>query len=360
MREVLRSIVRNGYVNDVDDELQVVASTPNAMTVEIKPGVAWINGAMYKIQPGGGNVVLSVPSNSTGATRQDYVVLRLDLTLSPNNIVAVYKTGTTSPPSLTRTSTQYEIALAQVSVPNGATAISQSNIADKRDDPNLCGISLVTSMSPMSDLVFPGFSYDTGTVVVKYVSSQTDYTPPSGRISYVLSLFNNTGGTWSVSNAAGNVTYAYLGVSSVMSLARPILLANGQTLRLFANTGLVAVECPADGTITPVQASISSASGYTVPTGNVLVVLRLYTTFANVFVYDQAAGTTYRYASYVSAVYGSTYTTTTLFGNLANDIQVPEDPQPNVFFVPGGRDIRASALTSIMGYLRPSGWTFST
>lgn len=358
MREILRAIVKNGYVRSVDNELQVVASSPNALTVEIKPGAAWINGALYKVQPGGGNVVLSVPANQSGSTRLDYVVLRLDLTLSPNTIEAVYRTGTSTPPPLMRTSTQYELALAQVSVPNGATAISQNDITDTRNDANLCGPSTVTSAPPIQFLEIPGFAFTGGTVRMKYVSAQTDYSPPAGYLAAVLRLYNGTAGIWTVQNANATVTYAQITTGADMALTRPILLSSSQTIRLPANTGLTAIEYRDSGTITPVQAAISTTTGYTVPTDKLLVITRVYTTATLAYLYDQAAGTSYRYGSYVTAFLSSSYTT--MFGVLQGDIQMPEDPQTHLMFVPAGREVRASASAYIMGYLLNDLWTFGT
>ena len=73
--------------------------------------------------------VLTVASNETGSTRQDYVLAYVnDLASSSSTAVIEYVTGTTSPPSVPASS----IILAQVAVPNGAGSIVSGDLTDKR------------------------------------------------------------------------------------------------------------------------------------------------------------------------------------------------------------------------------------
>jgi hyaluronate lyase len=72
---------------------------------------------------------LTVASNATGSTRQDYVIANVqDLGNSGSFAQVEYVTGTTSAPALPVNS----IVLAQVSVPNAASSIVAGNITDLR------------------------------------------------------------------------------------------------------------------------------------------------------------------------------------------------------------------------------------
>jgi hypothetical protein len=72
---------------------------------------------------------LTVASNATGSTRQDYVIANVqDLGNSGSFAQIEYVTGTTSAPALPVNS----IVLAQVSVPNAASSIVAGNITDLR------------------------------------------------------------------------------------------------------------------------------------------------------------------------------------------------------------------------------------
>ena len=137
--EVLSRLLKNGYFPEVDNELEVVASDPADMTVEVKSGQAWINGYWYKNDS---NKVLNINPAHATLNRIDRVALRLDI-VNDRKIEAVVIQGTPAsnpvPPALTRTSQIYEISLAQIYVAAGVTSISQSAITDERDDINVCG-----------------------------------------------------------------------------------------------------------------------------------------------------------------------------------------------------------------------------
>ncbi len=137
--EVLSRLLKNGYFPEVDNELEVVASDPADMTVEVKSGQAWINGYWYKNDT---NKVLNINPAHTTLNRIDRVVLRLDV-VTDRIIEALVIQGTAASnpiaPALTRTSQIYEISLAQVYIAAGATSIEQAAINDERDNVDVCG-----------------------------------------------------------------------------------------------------------------------------------------------------------------------------------------------------------------------------
>ena len=130
--EVLKTFIGNGYMADIDNELAVIASTPNAMSVEVGTGQGWINGYWYK-----NDASKSITIATADAThpRIDLIVLRLD-TINARSIVATVITGTPSSvpvvPTLTETEQLWEIPLAQVYVGAAVTTIVSGNITDQR------------------------------------------------------------------------------------------------------------------------------------------------------------------------------------------------------------------------------------
>ena len=47
LAEVLKFLASNGYKRNVEDELEVVASSPAAMSVSLSTGKAWVEGYYY-------------------------------------------------------------------------------------------------------------------------------------------------------------------------------------------------------------------------------------------------------------------------------------------------------------------------
>ena len=131
------SFVGNGVYANSADNLKVVPS--DAMTVAVKAGKGLIKGYYYEND----SELAFLLDNACGAKgRIDSVVLRLDLT---NRYLRVFvKKGAlaTNPvaPTLTRNADVYELQLATISVPAGATAITEAQITDTRFDSAVCGV----------------------------------------------------------------------------------------------------------------------------------------------------------------------------------------------------------------------------
>lgn len=110
-----------------------VAAPVSGLTVSVAPGYCMV--PSVTAQAGGyrfglmSAASLTVPANSTGSTRQDYVLATVtDLGSSSSSAVIQYVTGTASVPLVPASS----IVLAQVGVTNGATSITSGMITDKR------------------------------------------------------------------------------------------------------------------------------------------------------------------------------------------------------------------------------------
>jgi len=121
--------IRNG-----GDNLRVIAD--NGLFVRVLPGDGMINGYFYKLLDDGRT--FQIDRNTGGGTRVDRIVLRLDLRQDEGRLISLeLKRGDTS---LTRTNEIWELALADISVPLNFTNLTQTQITDRRLNPNLCGI----------------------------------------------------------------------------------------------------------------------------------------------------------------------------------------------------------------------------
>lgn len=123
----------NGIFNN---ELQVIAN--NDMTITIQEGDANIEGYRYTNT---GDLTKPIDTADGVLKRIDNVVIRLDLTnrLISAQIIKGTFSDTPIAPSLVRSSTTYDIKLAEIFIGNGVTSITQANITDTRFNKNVCG-----------------------------------------------------------------------------------------------------------------------------------------------------------------------------------------------------------------------------
>lgn len=138
--EYFKQFISNGILNG-GDNLSVTADGDD-MTIEIKPGYAWIEGYLYKIdtEP----LKLTLDTADPILNRIDRIVIRLDKSLEKRYIKAFVLKGipAESPvaPEITRNDNVYEISLARILVENGKSYISMDNIIDERFNKDLCGL----------------------------------------------------------------------------------------------------------------------------------------------------------------------------------------------------------------------------
>ena len=123
----------NGIFNN---ELKVIAN--NDMTVTIQEGDANIEGYRYTNTA---SLTKTIDTADGSLKRIDNVVIRLDLTnrLISAQIIKGTFSDSPSAPSLARSSTIYDLKLAEIYVDNGVTSITQSAITDTRFNKNVCG-----------------------------------------------------------------------------------------------------------------------------------------------------------------------------------------------------------------------------
>lgn len=132
------SFISNGVMPLPSSGLQVV--TGENMTVRLREGKAWINGYFYNNTD---YLNLTLDFADGVLNRIDRIVIRWDLTA--RSILAKVKKGVPSAqpvaPTLQRDADVFEIAVADVLINKGATAITQGNITDQRLNGELCGVS---------------------------------------------------------------------------------------------------------------------------------------------------------------------------------------------------------------------------
>jgi len=112
------------------DKLETFADS-TGMQVKVKSGVAWMEGFFFKSDA---QETLAIAASNPTNPRIDRVVVRLDRV--NNNVDLAVLTGTPAvsptPPTLTQTSTIWEISLAQVLVGTGVTTIAAGNVTNER------------------------------------------------------------------------------------------------------------------------------------------------------------------------------------------------------------------------------------
>lgn len=135
--EYFASFIGNGVFPNPSTNLQVVEGT-NMQTV-VKPGKGWTNG--YYVNNDSDYILQHEVADGV-LKRIDRVVMRLNYLTRQIEIAIKKGTYASTPvaPTLQRDTDSYELALADVLINNGATAITQANITDQRLNNDLCGI----------------------------------------------------------------------------------------------------------------------------------------------------------------------------------------------------------------------------
>lgn len=133
------SFIGNGVYPTPTDGLKVVENVEGGLSVVLSIGSAWINGYFYR-----NTEKLIIPlENADGVlNRIDRIVIQWNLT--ERKISAKVKSSALASipvaPALQRDNDAFELCVADVTVSNGATRITNANIKDRRFDGELCGI----------------------------------------------------------------------------------------------------------------------------------------------------------------------------------------------------------------------------
>lgn len=143
------------FMPRVSDQYGYFKVTPGSgLTVQVDSGRCNIGGC-FGFEP---NVREMVLQAAAGGNRIDTIVLRKNENIEARKIDIYVKQGVVSNspkrPDLTRNDTIYELGLADIYIPNGASSISASWITDTRLDNKRCGI-----VNPLLEMDTTGF-YD--------------------------------------------------------------------------------------------------------------------------------------------------------------------------------------------------------
>jgi hypothetical protein len=122
----LKKFFTNGVFNN-----SLGVSANDNMTVSVATGNANINGYSYENTE---TLVLDIDESDSELGRIDSVICRLDLTNRQITTMILEGSYSSDPsqPSITRTGTIYDLRLANISVPAGATRITTDMITDTR------------------------------------------------------------------------------------------------------------------------------------------------------------------------------------------------------------------------------------
>lgn len=131
----LGSLITDGVKADPSTSLQVLAAS--GLTIKVKAGECWIKGHKMTVDA---DYSITLSSASSSLPRIDSIVARLDMTNRTMTLDKLTGTTASSPtaPTLTRTSSAWELRLANISVAKSATSILQQNITDTRSSDE-CG-----------------------------------------------------------------------------------------------------------------------------------------------------------------------------------------------------------------------------
>lgn len=153
--KMLGSIRTTGVIKSVDNELAVTESSPQAMSIDLDTGAAFVGLSELRSYRNTLARTLTIAAADPTNPRHDLLVLDMDTTTSPDTrrITALIVQGTpaASPvdPTLTVTEAHYQIALARVVVGAAATSITNSDIADLRTYSSPANSSLVAGLTPV-------------------------------------------------------------------------------------------------------------------------------------------------------------------------------------------------------------------
>ena len=133
------SFIGNGVFAGISSALQVTQASPASFEVLVQTGQAWINGYWLALDEQPLTLALALPDGVR--PRIDSIVLRHGTVDRAITIQVTTGTPAIAPvaPPLQRDADAYELQLATVRVPAGATSIRQQDITDTRPNSAVCG-----------------------------------------------------------------------------------------------------------------------------------------------------------------------------------------------------------------------------
>lgn len=132
------SFIGNGVFVKYANKLQVISTDVPSMAVNVSSGQGFCNGYWYENTD---VKQLSVEVADGMLSRKDIIVLRWGASERAMWVDIVTGTPSSSPqkPDIQRSNDYYDLQLAVIDIPAGASAINQENITDTRPDSSVCG-----------------------------------------------------------------------------------------------------------------------------------------------------------------------------------------------------------------------------
>lgn len=133
---MFEGLISDGIYESVGDAYIVTASS--GMVVNVGTGRAML---MSKWVKNTAPIGVTISAAHVLLPRYTAVVLRLDISNREITVTTIDGTAASTPskPAIVRNNSYYDLLLAYVYVPAGATAISQANIEDQRANTTYCG-----------------------------------------------------------------------------------------------------------------------------------------------------------------------------------------------------------------------------
>lgn len=135
MTSYLDGIVGNGVFLNPSNSLQVVPKS--GRTVTVKKGAAWINGHKIVLTQ---DMDLETPAKTSGARKIASIIVAANMTSREMQIYVKVGSLATTRPSLTRTSSLYEMGLADIDCVFDEGTVDVSKISDTRLESERCGV----------------------------------------------------------------------------------------------------------------------------------------------------------------------------------------------------------------------------
>lgn len=162
------NILSSGVFKRIENNMRVSANS--GMTLAVAPGAGLIDCHWFRARAA---EIVTIPTANAVLPRFDTVVARLDTSDGARSISLAVVSGTPASnpvePAPVRTETIYELVLALVYVPAGATSIAAANITDVRENDWYCGYvhSLVdTPVLKMQTGTYTAASNDTSVIPI--------------------------------------------------------------------------------------------------------------------------------------------------------------------------------------------------
>lgn len=128
-RQIARGFHRNGVDMSYANKLLVYGDS-SGRQVKVPTGRVWVDGFYGELT---GEKTLAVTTNTSGSTRYDWVVARLNPTDNKVQLDVLVGTTNQDTPALTQSATGiYEIALARLTLTNNYTTIAAADVLDTR------------------------------------------------------------------------------------------------------------------------------------------------------------------------------------------------------------------------------------